>query len=159
MWLLVFSPLYQRTWPTGPDNTWGEGGCFFVLYFGMCIAPLMTTTTRYTLSAGFGRVLWVGLLNGVGLHAHLPSWFTKRCGITCPSTELTCVPVYWGLQHANKHTHAFTLGTYGRIRANAIANTPEKMESFLVIRNLVWGLTVFLSAWKREVPEWGSCFS
>ena len=54
----------------------------------------MTTTLRVTLSAGFGRVLWVGLLNGVGLHAHLPN-----CHV-CPY-----IRVY---EHVNKHTHFFT---------------------------------------------------
>ena len=38
--------------------------------------------------------------------------FTKRCGVTSPSTELTCVPVYWGLQ-ARQQAYTLTRGGGG----------------------------------------------
>ena len=72
--LLLFFHLYtSERDPQDQVILAGWGGGVFVLCFEICIAPLMTTTIRVTLSAGFGRVLWVGLLNGVGLPAHLPN--------------------------------------------------------------------------------------
>ena len=81
--LLLFFHLYTSERDPQDQVILAGGGCFCVMFRDMYCPPDDYYNKGY--SIGWFRQGPVGR-------------FTKRCGVTCPSTELTCVPVYWGLQ-------------------------------------------------------------
>ena len=82
--LLLFFHLYtSERDPQDQVILAGGGGVFRVMFRDMYCPPDDYYNKGY--SIGWFRQGPVGR-------------FTKRCGVTCPSTELTYVPVYWGLQ-------------------------------------------------------------